>query len=66
MSIRDSLTNQTMGEGQTTSIEMIRERAVEFGEVIVDICKDSREKSIAITKLEECVMWAVKSIVFEK
>jgi hypothetical protein len=26
------------------------------------MCPDSREKSIAITKLEECIMWANASI----
>lgn len=25
-------------------------------------CPPSREKSLAVTKLEECVMWAVKAI----
>jgi len=28
----------------------------------LDTCENSREKSLAITKLEECVMWAVKGI----
>lgn len=28
-------------------------------------CKDNREKSLAMTKLEECVMWANKSISHE-
>ena len=30
--------------------------------VILENCKDSRERSLALTKLEECVMWANKSI----
>lgn len=29
-------------------------------------CKDNREKSLAMTKLEECVMWVNKSISHEK
>ena len=66
MSIRDSLTNQTMDKDQENRVESIREHAIELGEVLVDFCKTSREKSLALTKLEECVMWAVKSIVFEK
>lgn len=28
-------------------------------------CRNNREKSLAMTKLEECVMWANKSISHE-
>lgn len=28
-------------------------------------CKDGREKTIALTKLEECLMWANKAISHE-
>lgn len=28
----------------------------------IAVIRDGREKSLAITKLEECVMWAVKGI----
>lgn len=31
----------------------------------IQIIEKSREQSIAITKLEECVMWAVKAIYIE-
>ena len=34
----------------------------EFAYLLNDLCPDSREKSLAMTKLEECVMWANASI----
>lgn len=40
----------------------IREKAKEFGILINNICPDSREKSLAFTKLEEVVMWANASL----
>ena len=36
----------------------IREKAKELAYLIDSTCPDSREKSLAMTKLEECVMWA--------
>ncbi|HWY33594.1 MAG TPA: hypothetical protein VNX68_03040 [Nitrosopumilaceae archaeon] len=36
----------------------IRSKAKELAELIVASSKDSRELSLSITKLEECVMWA--------
>lgn len=32
---------------------------------INDLCPDGREKTIALIKLEECIMWANKSISLE-
>jgi hypothetical protein len=32
---------------------------------IDDVCHDSHEKAIALTKLEECVMWANYAISHE-
>lgn len=40
----------------------IRNKAKEFALMIDELCPDSREKSLAITKLEECIMWANASI----
>lgn len=39
--------------------------AKQLEKCINDVCHDGREKSLAMTKLEECVMWANKSISFE-
>lgn len=46
------------GEDQPTSYEIVRQMALELAKVINDSQPDSREKSLAITALEETVMWA--------
>ena len=40
----------------------IREKAKELAYIIDELCPDSRERSLAMTKLEECVMWANAAI----
>lgn len=47
---------------QTERYEYIRERAKDLATAFVRICPDSRELSLAITHLEEAVMWANASI----
>lgn len=48
--------------GQPDIYMEIRENARGLALILNDRCPDSREKSLAITKLEECVMWANASI----
>jgi hypothetical protein len=43
---------------QPEHYEAIRSKAKEFAYCINDLVPDSREKSLAMTKLEESVMWA--------
>ena len=40
----------------------IRSRGRVLATYLNDVCPDSREKSLALTKLEECIMWANASI----
>jgi hypothetical protein len=40
----------------------IRDSCFDLACLIQDLCPESREKSLAITKLEEVVMWANASI----
>ena len=40
----------------------LRDKAKECALLIDEMCPDSREKSLAITKLEEAIMWANASI----
>lgn len=42
--------------------EEIRELARNFAHRLNELCPESREKSLAITHLEEAVMWANASI----
>jgi hypothetical protein len=43
---------------QATRYELIRDAAKDFAAVIDDHAPDSREKSLAMTHLEQAVMWA--------
>ena len=47
---------------QPSRYEIIRGQARNFANYIDENCPDSREKSLAMTKLEEVVMWANASI----
>ena len=49
-------------ENQPQKYENIRKNAMVFADFINTMCPDSREKSLAITALEEAVMWANASI----
>jgi hypothetical protein len=40
----------------------LRDEAKELAYKINELCPDSREKSLALTKLEEAIMWANASI----
>lgn len=45
-------------EGQPEKYTKIREKAKELAYLIDDECPNSCEKSLAMTKLEETIMWA--------
>ena len=47
---------------QPETYAAIREKAKEFAYYIDEVAPDSREKSLAMTKLEEAVMWANAAI----
>lgn len=49
-------------DGQAMKYELIREEAKDLAYFIDDTCPDSREKSLAMTKLEEAIFWANASI----
>ena len=49
-------------DDQPKKYEEIRSIARDYAKVITDLCPDSGERSLALTKLEECVMWANASI----
>lgn len=49
-------------DGQAEKYEEIRKKGKELAYLIDGICPNSREKSLAMTKLEESVMWANASI----
>lgn len=47
---------------QTERYERLRDYARDFAFLIKENCRDSREKSLAMTHLEQAVMWANASI----
>lgn len=53
---------KVIDEGQRNDIDDIKKRASDLLDSIENNCPKSRETSLAITKLEECVMWASKAI----
>ena len=49
-------------EGQQEKYQSLRAKAKELAYLIEELCPGSREKSLAMTKLEESVMWANASV----
>ena len=47
---------------QPVKYEEIREIALNFATRLNELCPESREKSLAITHLEDAVMWANASV----
>ena len=61
--VERSLTNITPSEDQIERIEMLRRNARDLARAVIRYSLPSRERSLAITKLEETVMWAVKGVL---
>jgi hypothetical protein len=49
-------------EGQPIRYEGIRTKGYELAKFIEKACPESREKSLALTRIEEAIMWANASI----
>ena len=60
--IENNFTYHSPKPGQPERYEIIRSKVYEAAAYINGACPDSREKSLAMTKLEEAVMWANASI----
>lgn len=60
--IKNIFTYHAPTESQVERYQAIRDYAQNFGMLINENCPESREKSIAITKLQECVQMANASI----
>jgi hypothetical protein len=64
--IENNFTYHAPKEGQPAKYNEIRREARSLAYLIDGLCPHSREKSLAMTKLEEAVMWANASIAREK
>ncbi|WP_276684927.1 DUF7681 family protein [Slackia piriformis] len=60
--IENAYTYHAPKEGQVEKYQRIRAKAKELAYLIDEECPDSREKSLAMTKLEEATMWANASV----
>ena len=60
--IQKNFTYYSPSAVQVEKYDELRQQAKEFAQTIDQLCPNSREKSLAITKLEEVVMWANASI----
>lgn len=47
---------------QPSRYETLRDYGLSYANLINELCPEGREKSLAITKLEEAVMWANAAI----
>lgn len=53
-------------DGQTQKYADIRAKAKELAYMIEELCPNSREKSVAITNLQQTVFWANASIAINE
>jgi hypothetical protein len=60
--IENNFTYHAPAPGQPEKYTLLREKAKELAYLIEETCPKSREKSLAITNLEQAVMWANASI----
>jgi hypothetical protein len=51
---------------QAGRYEILRNKAREFAETVENLCPDSREKSLAITNIQQSIMWANASIAINE
>lgn len=60
--IETNFTYHSPKDDQQAKYVELRAKAKELAVMINELCPDSRDKSLAITKLEETVMWANAAI----
>lgn len=60
--ITNRFTYHDLDEDEVSATDHIRSAGLMFATLINDVCPEGREKSLAVTKLEECVMWANASV----
>ena len=51
-----------MSDERKQSSEFIGEKFIDLGDIIDIHCPNNRERSLALTKLEEALMWVNKSL----
>lgn len=64
--IAKSMTNHKPSEETQRHIEAMRADYRATAKVVITFCEPSRERSLALTKLEESLMWAVKGLILQE
>lgn len=64
--VEHNMTNHTPSAEGIEKIEQLRAKAKELGNLVNELCPNSREKSLAHTNLEQALMWANASIARQK
>ena len=65
-SLKDSFHTHSMNNDQIDRINRLREAYLNLAEMLKELTPNSRESSLAMTRLEESSMWAIKSISLER
>lgn len=60
--IEKAFTYHAPKEGQPARYTVLRDKAKELAVMVDEMCPNSREKSLAMTKIEESIMWANAAI----
>lgn len=60
--LKHNFTYHAPKENQILRYENIRQSGFSLASLIETSCPDSRERSLALTKIEEAIMWANASI----
>ena len=60
--MEETFVNREYGPAQEAADEAVRDAAKDLEAVIALRLVPSREKSLAMTKLDECVMWASRAL----
>jgi hypothetical protein len=66
MDIENTFTYHSPKGDQPKRYEELRNKVKELACLIDEYCPDSREKSLAITNLQQCSMWANASIAINE
>lgn len=66
ITIEDTFTYHKPFGDQPQRYEKLREKAKELAYLIEESCPNSREKSLAMTSLQQAIMWANASIAINE
>jgi hypothetical protein len=66
MDINSAFTYHAPKDDQTARYITVRETAKQFAHLLDQLCPPSSERTLALRKLQECVMWANASIAMNE